>query len=215
MEIGSKIKNARNRASLTHEQAAEALGVSRQTVSNWETGKSYPDIISVIKMSDLYSVSLDHLLKEEKDVKQTYIDYLEESTNVVKSKSRLAKTILIAAYLVIWAGAQIFFWFFTSGSDAMAYSMMFLWVLLPATTFVISLIIGVNDYWGRAKWLSSVIFGIMFMLVPYSTFTVANMITTRTFNWPNLQVLPVGIALSLAGLGLGTLIRHLQQKKNV
>ena len=110
MEIGSKIKNARNRASLTQEQAAEALGVSRQTVSNWETGKSYPDIISVIKMSDLYSVSLDHLLKEEKDVKQTYIDYLEESTNVVKSKSRLAKTILITAYLVIWAAAEITFW---------------------------------------------------------------------------------------------------------
>lgn len=63
MEIGTIIRNARNEASLTQEQAAESLGVSRQTISNWENNKSYPDIISVIKMSDLYSVSLDCLLK--------------------------------------------------------------------------------------------------------------------------------------------------------
>lgn len=53
MEIGSKLKNARNENGLTQEQAAELLGVSRQTISNWENNKSYPDIISVIKMSDL------------------------------------------------------------------------------------------------------------------------------------------------------------------
>ena len=51
MEIGAKIKSARNEAKLSQEQAAERLGVSRQTVSNWETGKSYPDIVSVIRMS--------------------------------------------------------------------------------------------------------------------------------------------------------------------
>ena len=41
------------------EQVAEILGVSRQTISNWENEKSYPDIISVIKMSECYDVSLD------------------------------------------------------------------------------------------------------------------------------------------------------------
>lgn len=45
MEIGAIIKKARNNAGLTQEQSAEALGVSRQTVSNWENAKSYPDII--------------------------------------------------------------------------------------------------------------------------------------------------------------------------
>ena len=65
MEIGSKLKKARNENGITQEQAAELLGVSRQTISNWENNKSYPDIISVIKMSDYYSVSLDHLLKED------------------------------------------------------------------------------------------------------------------------------------------------------
>ena len=61
MDIGTKIKEARLSAQLTQEQAAEQLGVSRQTISNWENNKTYPDIISVIKMSDLYEVSLDRL----------------------------------------------------------------------------------------------------------------------------------------------------------
>ena len=48
-DIGSKIKAARLEKKLTQEQVAELLGVSRQTISNWENEKSYPDIISVIK----------------------------------------------------------------------------------------------------------------------------------------------------------------------
>ena len=46
MEIGSKIRQSRKEAKITQEQAAEALGVSRQTISNWENEKSYPDIIA-------------------------------------------------------------------------------------------------------------------------------------------------------------------------
>ena len=49
-DIGSKIKAARLEKKLTQEQVAELLGVSRQTISNWENEKSYPDIISHIKI---------------------------------------------------------------------------------------------------------------------------------------------------------------------
>lgn len=97
MNIGTKIKNARTSANLTQEQVAEALDVSRQTVSNWENEKTYPDIVSVIKMSDLYNISLDHLLKEEKSMS----DYLEESTNTVRSKNKRFMIILFATYLGI------------------------------------------------------------------------------------------------------------------
>ena len=62
MDIGGKIKKSRTDAKITQEQAAQALGISRQTISNWENERSYPDIVSVLKMSDLYSVSLDYLL---------------------------------------------------------------------------------------------------------------------------------------------------------
>lgn len=184
MEIGSKIKNARIQANFTQEQVAEALSVSRQTISNWETGKTYPDIVSVVKMSDLYNISLDRLLKEEKSM-SNYLNYLEESTNTVKSKNRLSMLILISTYLGIWAISLISFWFFSSASDAMGYSIMFLWVLLPVTTFIISLLIGMNDYWGKWKWFSAIAFGIMYMLAEYATFSAANMIAFNKINLPH------------------------------
>ena len=55
MEIGKKLKEARQGAKLTQEQVAERLFVSRQTISNWENEKSYPDIVSVVNLSDLDS----------------------------------------------------------------------------------------------------------------------------------------------------------------
>lgn len=97
MEIGKKLKNARIEAGLTQEKAAEKIDVSRQTISNWENEKSYPDIISVIALSDLYSVSLDELLKGD----QKMSEHLEESTNVVKSNKKLTGAILLNIILMI------------------------------------------------------------------------------------------------------------------
>lgn len=91
MEIGKKLKAARIVSGLTQENVAENINVSRQTISNWETEKSYPDIISVIKLSNLYSISLDDLLKGDKKM----IEHLEESTSIVKSNQKLIGAILI------------------------------------------------------------------------------------------------------------------------
>ncbi|MBR4727085.1 MAG: helix-turn-helix domain-containing protein [Clostridia bacterium] len=218
MEIGAKLRKARTDAGLSQEKAAEALGVSRQTVSNWENEKTYPDIVSVVRMSDLYAVSLDHLLKEESTVqqqpaKQTYLDYLEESTNVVKSKKRQTSVILIVAYLVIWVFSNLFFWLGTEPDDAMGYGLIFVWLLMPITTFVIALLMGKTDAFGKWKWLFVLFFGVMFMLVPYSTYSVANMLAFHVFRWPDFPALPIGAAIGAAGLGLGTLLRRRQMKK--
>lgn len=85
MTIGEKLKMARNDKAMTQEQVAEEIMVSRQTISNWENGKSLPDIISVIKISDLYSISLDELLKGD----QKMAKKIEVDMDVVKSNKRL------------------------------------------------------------------------------------------------------------------------------
>ena len=85
MEIGKKLKNARVQSGMTQENVAEKINVSRQTISNWENEKSYPDIISVIELSNLYSISLDDLLKGDEKM----IEHLEESTNVVRSNQKM------------------------------------------------------------------------------------------------------------------------------
>ena len=97
MEIGKKLKEARLNKDLTQEVIAEKLNVSRQTISNWENEKSYPDIISVIELSNLYSISLDDLLKGDDEM----MEHLQESTNVVKSNQKLLRAIILNIIVVI------------------------------------------------------------------------------------------------------------------
>ena len=63
MEIGKTIKQHRTELGWSQEALAEKAYVSRQTVSNWETEKSYPDVHSLLILSDLFGVSLDELIK--------------------------------------------------------------------------------------------------------------------------------------------------------
>ena len=97
MEIGKKLKDARMKSGFTQEAVAEKINMSRQTISNWENEKSYPDIISVIELSSLYSISLDDLLKGD----ERMMEHLEESTNVVKSTRKLIGVILLNIITVI------------------------------------------------------------------------------------------------------------------
>lgn len=80
-DIGSKIQAARLEKNMTQEQVAGLLEVSRQTISNWENAKSYPDIVSVIKMSECYDVSLDYLLKGEQNSYYLILSYDLDSFN--------------------------------------------------------------------------------------------------------------------------------------
>ena len=63
MELGKRLKEYRNRLGITQDDLAEKLYVSRQTVSAWENDKTYPDIHSLLMLSDLFDVSLDTLVK--------------------------------------------------------------------------------------------------------------------------------------------------------
>ena len=201
MEISTLIKKSRNESGLTQEQAAESLGVSRQTISNWENGKSYPDIISVIKMSDLYSVSLDYLLKEETSLNGTYKEYLEESTNTVKSRERLAKIILIVGTLLIWTLCALAPLYIGNVRIAqIAYD------IIPITFFFSSAIIGARDYFGKFKWIAVLVFALMYFCVGTVDELTVNGEFYRTVIWGNPINLFIGASLSIAGIAIGTLI---------
>lgn len=65
MTVSEKIYTLRTRLGLSQEELAEKLGVSRQSVSKWETGQSVPDLEKIIKLADLFGVSVDELVREE------------------------------------------------------------------------------------------------------------------------------------------------------
>ena len=65
MNIGNEIKKHRAQMNISQEELAERVFVTRQTVSNWETEKSYPDIHSVLLLSQVFGTTVDALLKED------------------------------------------------------------------------------------------------------------------------------------------------------
>ena len=65
MSIGNQIMSIRRERQLTQEQFGSLFHVTRQTVSNWENGKSYPDLQLLVAISDQFGISLDTLLKED------------------------------------------------------------------------------------------------------------------------------------------------------
>ncbi len=77
MKIAEQIKQRRQSLGISQEELAEKVYVTRQTVSNWENGKSYPDIGSLIRLSDLFGVSLDTLIKGDLDKMKEQISETE------------------------------------------------------------------------------------------------------------------------------------------
>ena len=63
MDIGNQIKNYRENLKISQEELADRVFVSRQTISNWENNKNYPDIKSLLLLSNIFEVSLDQLVK--------------------------------------------------------------------------------------------------------------------------------------------------------
>lgn len=84
MEIGQILKEKRNEYQLTQEQLAEKIFVTNKTISNWETEKTIPDIESLIRLANLFDLSLDNLLLEESDIVKD-IKQKEIAFNIQKS----------------------------------------------------------------------------------------------------------------------------------
>ena len=70
MEFGKQIKTRREKLDLSQGQVAHHLYVSPKTVSYWENGDSYPDITTLIKLSDYFQIPLDALIKEDLGMKK-------------------------------------------------------------------------------------------------------------------------------------------------
>ena len=80
MNVGEKIKKYREKQNISQEELALKIFVSRQTISNWETSKNYPDIKSLTMLSNIFHVTLDDFIKED----------IEEMKKIV-SKDKIEK----------------------------------------------------------------------------------------------------------------------------
>ncbi len=120
-KTGTFLKELRNEKRLTQEQLAEKLGVSRRTVSRWETGRNMPDLDILIEMSDYYSVELLELLNGERKGEKMNKE-LEESVLKVAQYSNEEKLKLTRRIHILYIGGLIatviyFILLFTDHSD--------------------------------------------------------------------------------------------------
>ncbi|MDE6833017.1 MAG: helix-turn-helix domain-containing protein [Ruminococcus sp.] len=97
MNIGKSIKQIRTENNMSQEDFAEIFFVTRQTVSNWENGKSYPDLNTIVKISDIFGVSIDRLLREDKEM----VNEISEKTAVGIKWNRIRRTIFIVISVMI------------------------------------------------------------------------------------------------------------------
>lgn len=105
MEFSTQIKKYRNTMKLSQEELAEKIYVTRQTISNWENGKSYPDIHSLLLLGSLFNVSLDQLIKGDIEIMKKEINK-EDVARFNKVSKQFA--VLLIASLIAFIPLAVF-----------------------------------------------------------------------------------------------------------
>lgn len=128
MDVGIRIKKYREKQNISQEELAEEIFVSRQTISNWENSKSYPDIKSLMLLSNIFNVSLDDFMKGD----------IEEIRKIVDKgkvkKFNVMSYIFLVEMLVVTISAYPLCKFYGSIG-------IFVWLLFYAITFATAAII--------------------------------------------------------------------------
>ena len=128
MNLKDQIKKYRTKFGYSQEELADRIFVTRQSVSNWENGKNYPDVNSLILLSNLFKISLDTLVKGDLE---TMNDLIKKNDH---KKFNLISIIFTSlTILMIVSAAPLFIYLGKQG--------VFIWVIIAAITIGFSLYI--------------------------------------------------------------------------
>ena len=105
MELNEQIKKYRTEMNLSQEELAEKIYVTRQSISNWENGKTYPDIHSLLLLSSLFGISLDQLVKGDIDIMKEEIKKDE-----IAKMNRYGKIYTIMLIITAISAVPLFMW---------------------------------------------------------------------------------------------------------
>lgn len=94
MNFNETIKNRREQLGFTQDDVAKHLHVTRQTISKWELGKSYPDLDLLVTLSELYDLSLDELIKGNKQI----IQFFNKDSKATKKQQLINSLIALSVW---------------------------------------------------------------------------------------------------------------------
>ena len=122
------------------------------------------------------------------------------------------KLVLPVIYLCAWAASVALIW--TAGTvDLMGATILSLYVLMPVVIVGISLVAGLRSVYGRFAWIGIFASGVLHMLIPYVTFSLANTLATGKPHAPDLMMLLVGSGLSLVSYLVGLAIMRVRSAR--
>lgn len=96
-KLGVKLKKLREAKGFTQEEVATQLHLSRQSISKWENGKGFPDIDNLIRLSELYNISLDELVESSS---RTNINNISDESLAIRSSLIIEILLLIVALIL-------------------------------------------------------------------------------------------------------------------
>lgn len=105
MELNEQIKKYRTEMNISQEELAEKIFVTRQSISNWENGKTYPDIHSLLLLSSLFGISLDQLVKGDIEIMKEEIKKDE-----IAKMNRYGKIYTIMLIITAISAVPLFMW---------------------------------------------------------------------------------------------------------
>lgn len=111
MELNEQIKKYRTEMNISQEELAEKIFVTRQSISNWENGKTYPDIHSLLLLSSLFGISLDQLVKGDIEIMKEEIkkeEIAKMNRYGIIYTVMLIATAVTAVPLFMWLGVWAF-----------------------------------------------------------------------------------------------------------
>lgn len=97
MELGNQIKHYRNEKGLSQEELAERVYVTRQSISNWENNKNYPDINSLVLLSEVFEISIDNLIKG--DLEQMKKEINSEEVKKLNFYAAMMGILMLVAFI--------------------------------------------------------------------------------------------------------------------
>jgi transcriptional regulator with XRE-family HTH domain len=112
MKFGENLKLIRNDKKISQEDLAERLGVSRQSVSKWETGENYPSMQNIMALCTIFKCKINELVHEDftdinfldEEIKMSVVKFKEEKQNKVKGLSKAISIIAIIGRIICYVG---------------------------------------------------------------------------------------------------------------
>lgn len=160
MILADKIIQLRKQFGWSQENLAEAMNVSRQSVSKWESANSIPDLNKILKLAEIFGVSTDYLLKDELEKPETQVRdqeddivriTLEDAKSYVTEKVKASRLVAKGVIILIYSVIPLFFMLGLSEGNHLAISedaatLIGLVILLITAALGVNFVIRSNQY---------------------------------------------------------------------